>query len=232
MFEFLKLLWIRANFYVYETLEFIRVAFNYYANEKFRQQDLSLLSKYFFTSPFTISKNYLIAQGAEDPYQYGETPLTTLAAIAKECQITENDTVYELGCGRGRTCFWLAAFVKCRVVGIEQIETFVEIANQIKDQHHVGRVRICQGNYLDFSYKDATVIFIYGTCLEEPDIKLLISRFAKLAPGTKIITISYPLTDYVTPGQFDLFNVIHTFEASFPWGKGIVYLHERSKTRL
>ncbi len=228
MLEFLKLLWIRASVYFYETIEFIKIIFRFYSNKKFRQQDLTLLSYYFFTSPYTISKNYLLARGTEDPYQYGETPLTTLAMIAKECQITQDDIVYELGCGRARTCFWLAQFVKCHVIGIEQIPTFIEYANQVKNKYRVPRVKLLEGNYLDFSYKDATVIYLYGTCLEEPVIKLLIKKFAKLPPGTKIITISYPLTDYVDYGQFALFTVTHRFEASFPWGKGEIFLHVRN----
>ncbi|MBA3603288.1 MAG: class I SAM-dependent methyltransferase [Parachlamydiaceae bacterium] len=228
MIEFLKLLWIRIVVYFYETIEFIEVVFRYYPNKRFRQQDLSLLSKYIFTSPYSISKNYLLARGADDLYQYGETPLTTLARIVKECQISEKDIVYELGCGRARTCFWLASFVKCRAIGIEQIPTFVEYANQVKNKFHVTGVKICEGNYLDYSYMDASVIYIYGTCLDEPVIKLLIRKFAKLPPGTKIITISYPLTDYVDYGQFALFNVVHRFEASFPWGKGAVYMHVRN----
>lgn len=225
--EFIKLLFVRAKVYFYEIFEFIKVILNYYTNKSFRQQDLCLLSKYFFTNPFTISKEYLLSHGAVDPYLYGETPLTTLSKICRECHLSSQDMVYELGCGRGRTCFWLANFIKCRVIGVEQIDVFVEKANQVKSQYSVHNLSIFKGNYLDFSFKEATVVYLYGTCLEEQSIQLLIKKFSKMAKGSKIITVSYPLTEYVDCTQFGLFDLVHTFEASFPWGNTTLYLHIR-----
>ncbi len=227
MLEFLKLLWVRATTFFYEALEFIKVVFRFYPNKKFRQQDLSLLRSYLFLNPYRICKEYLIRQGEEDPYVYGETPLTTLAQIAKECKLNAQDVVYELGCGRGRSCFWLGAFVNCRVTGIEQIDIFVVKANQIKTKYTVENVRFSSGNFLEFNYKDATVIYLYGTCLEEATIMHLIKKFAKMAPGSKIITISYPLTDYLELQNWALFELVHTFQAPFVWGWADVYLHVR-----
>lgn len=227
MVEFLKLLWIRAVTFLYEGLEFIKVVFRFYPNKKFRQQDFSLIRRYLFYNPYRVCKDYLIQQGEKDPYVYGETPLTTLAQIANECALNERDVVYELGCGRGRSCFWLAAFVKCRVVGIEQIDLFVENANQVKAQYPEENVRFSLGNFLDYSYKDATVIYLYGTCLDEYTITHLIKKFAKLPPGAKIITVSYPLTDYLSLQEWGLFDLVHTFQAPFAWGWADVYLHVR-----
>jgi SAM-dependent methyltransferase len=227
MLEFLELLWVRARVFCYESIEFCKVAYRFYPNKLFRQWDLSLLTSYLFVSPFTISKAYLLAKGADDPYLYGETPLTTLSLIAQKCHLNPEDVVYELGCGRGRTCFWLAAFVKCRAVGIEQVPTFVEKANEVKGKYNIKNVRFLEGNYLDYNYKDATVIYLYGTCLEDPTIKLLIKKFARLPRGTKIITVSYPLTDYLDFGQFDLFDLNESFQASFTWGMADLYLHTR-----
>lgn len=227
MGEFLTLLWIRAVTFLYEGIEFIKVVFRFYPNKKFRQEDFGLIRSYLFLNPYRICKDYLIQKGEEDPYVYGETPLTTLAQIAKECELTAQDVVYELGCGRGRSCFWLAAFVKCRVIGIEQIEIFVDIANQIKTKYALDNVRFSTGNFLDFNYKDATVIYIYGTCLDELTIQHLIKKFAKLPLGAKIITVSYPLTDYLELQNWGLFELVHTFQAPFAWGKADIYLQVR-----
>lgn len=223
--EFFRLLFIRAKVYAYEIIEFFKVAILFYPNKSFRQQDVSLLLKYLFKNPFAISKEYLLSQGAADPYLYGETPLTTLSKIVKECDLTSDDVFYELGSGRGRTCFWLVNFLKCSVVGIEQIELFIEKANQVKDKYKVQGIKFLQGNYLDFSYKEATVIYLYGTCLEEQSIQLLIKKFAKMPKGSKIITVSYPLSEYVDYTQYGLFDLTHTFEASYPWGTATLYLH-------
>lgn len=222
--EFIKLLWIRAATYFYEGFEYLKVIFRFYSNKAFRQQDLSLLRKYIFVNPYSISKAFLLSKGAQDPYLYGETPLTTLAKIVKECGVNSNDYVYELGCGRARTCFWLAAFVNCRILGIEQIPTFIEKANEVKDKYGVQNVTFYLGSYYDVSFKEATVIYLYGTCLEDSAIKRLLKKFAKMPSGAKVITVSYPLTDYeINP----LFDLTRTFEASFPWGETTLYLHVR-----
>lgn len=226
--EFLKLLWIRAVTYFYESVEFLQVVFLFYPNKSFRQQDLSLLKKYIFTNPFTVSKKYLLSLGAKDLYQYGETPLTTFAKIVKECGITSTDRVYELGCGRARTCFWLAAFVKCRVLGIEQIPIFVEKANEVKNAYSVANVEFYLGSYYHVSFKNATVIYLYGTCLQTDEIERLLKKFAKMPLGAKVITVSYPLTDYVGG---ELFDLVHSFEASYPWGTATLYVHVRIMTK-
>lgn len=220
--EFIKLLWIRAATYFYEGIEFLSVICRFYSNKAFRQQDLSLLQKYIFLNPFAVSKAFLLSKGAQDPYLYGETPLTTLAKIVKECGITSNDYVYELGCGRARTCFWLAAFVKCRILGIEQIPIFIEKANEVKAMYNVQNVEFYLGSYYDVSYKQATVIYLYGTCLEDSAIDRLLKKFSKMPSGAKVVTVSYPLTDYEVDPLFDL---VHTFEASYPWGTATLYLH-------
>lgn len=225
--EFLNLLWIRAATYFYEGVEYLKVVSRFYSCKAFRQQDLSLIRKYLFTNPFAISKAYLLSKGAEDPYLYGETPLTTLAKIVQECGINSTDSVYELGCGRARTCFWLANFVKCNVLGVEQIPTFIEKALEVKNRYDVQNVSFYLGSYYDVSFKEATAIYLYGTCLDDSAIQRLLKKLSKMAFGAKVITVSYPLTDYETNPLFDL---IHTFEASFPWGETTLYLHVRRGT--
>ena len=69
--------------------------------------------------------------------------------------------------------------------------------------------------------KKATVIYLYGTCLEDHTIKALISRFKQVAPGTRIITVSYALSDYTDQ---PLFETMKRFPARFTWGEGDVYI--------
>ena len=69
-------------------------------------------------------------------------------------------------------------------------------------------------------YKQATVIYLYGTCLDDEEIKRLVRRFEGLAPGTKVITVSYPLSEYA-----DTYMTHKEFPARFPWGRAQVYLN-------
>src|SRR5207253_2734624 len=139
--------------------------------------------------------SYLLQKGEEDPYTYGETPLSTLDVIVKHCHITATDTVFELGCGRGRTCFWMNQFVGCRVVGIDYIPEFIQRANRIRSRFDLVDVQFREEDILNSQLTGATVIYLYGTCYSTPFIQTLIKNFALLPRGTKIITVSYPLSD-------------------------------------
>lgn len=225
MKEFFQLLWINLTVQLFSLVEFIKVAFLYYSNIMFLKIDLSILLTYFFDNPFTISKRFLMKRGEKDVYAYGETPLTTLDHIAAECQISAKDKVYELGCGRGRTCFWLNCFKKCNVVGIEFVPEFVERANRVKNKLHVEGVEFREQDMLETDVSDATVIYLYGTCYEDDFIQKIVEKFSKMPSGTKIITVSYPLTDYTVK---PIFEVMKRFQAKFTWGETDVYLQIRT----
>jgi tRNA A58 N-methylase Trm61 len=141
--------------------------------------------------------------------------------ISKECQITPQDTVFELGSGRGRACFWLNTFIGCKVVGIEYIPEFVKRANTIKTRFEIEDVEFRQQDMLNTDYSNATVVYLYGTNLEDSAIQKLVEKFQALASGTKIITISYSLNEYTSQ---PIFEVMKHFTAPFPWGMADVYL--------
>lgn len=220
--EYLELLTVAISVGIANFLEFIRVVFRYYSNTQFRKIDLALLFAYLSKSPFAISKEFLKQKKEEDLYRYGETPLTSLEIITNECGIKSTDTVYELGCGRGRNCFWLNSFVHCKVVGIDYIPEFIEHASAIKNHFKVVDIDFIFEDILKVDLSKATVIYLYGTCLEDTFIEQLIERFKKLPAGTKIITISYPLTDYC---QEPIFEVEKCFQVHYPWGEADVYLN-------
>lgn len=217
---FIRLLGLNLVVQLRNLVEFLRVAAKYYRNFHFLQIDQSLIWAYAFRSPFKISKQFLKDKGAADIHAYGETPLTTLDFISRRAHLTENDVVFELGCGRGRTCFWLNSWIKCQVVGIEFIPDFVNIANKIKTHFHVEGVKFLQEDILDADFTGATAFYIYGTCFEDAFILKLIDKLSELPPGTKIITISYSLTEYTNK---PIFEVLNRFPARFTWGEADVY---------
>lgn len=222
--EYLELVWINLGVQVRSFIECLRVAIHYYSNLSFAKVDLFLLISYLFQNPFTISKRFLQKKGEKDVYAYGETPLTSLDMITKECKVSAKDTVFELGCGRGRTCFWLHSIIGCKVVGIEYVPEFVERSNAIKDKFEIKNIEFRQEDMLNANYSGATVVYLYGTCLDDPSILKIVDKCKALPAGTKIITISYPLTDYTDQ---PVFEVMKRFPARFTWGLADVYLQIR-----
>lgn len=220
--EFFALLWLNFIVCIRNTIEFFKVMLRYYTcSFSFLKQDMSLRLMYFFHNPYKISKRFLMKKGADDVYAYGETPLTSLEIIVKECGLNAQDCVYELGCGRGQACFWLRSFVGCSVVGIEHIPEFMERANLIKNKLGIEKLEFRLADMTTTSLEGATVCYLYGSCLDEKNIRKLANHFSKLPAGTKIITVSYPLSDYSLHASFE---VMKRFTVPYTWGKADVFL--------
>lgn len=221
--ELLHMLWISFVVKIRNLIEYVRVVFLYYRHSRFRNVDISFLLAYLFHNPYRISKKFLAHKGEKDLYAYGETPLTTMGIIIKECGITKEDTLFELGCGRGRGCFWLNTWVGCNVVGIDYIPEFIEKAKVLVEKNKLSGIEFRLEDILRTDYSGATVLYLYGTCYDEPFIKKLIEKMKHLPNGTRIISVSYPLTDYDTRNRF---KIVKQFEGSFTWGETDIYLQE------
>lgn len=178
--------------------------------------DLVLELLYLFHNPYQVSKNYLLWQGEEDIHQYGETPLETMRQMALAAGLTDKDHLFELGCGRGRTAFFLRKFFGCAVTGIEQIPLFVKKARQINKFFSLGITFRCE-DFCESPLEDATVIYLYGTCLPDELIHKLCKRFS---PHQRIISVSYPLSDYDPQ-----FRILKKIEVTYPWGVTEAYIN-------
>lgn len=214
--EYLHLCWIHLKVKFANIIEYGRVVVHYYPHLPFAKIDLSLLLSYLLSNPFHISKKFLVDRGEEEVYTYGETPLTTMELIARKCEITSQDTVFELGCGRGRTCFWLNQFIGCSVVGIDYIPPFIEKGQNIRNRFNLEHLSFRFEDLFQSDFQGATVIYLYGTCFPAAYIDLLIEKFSKLPKGTKIITVSYSLKDFQSEAPF---QIVKQFPALFTWGE-------------
>ena len=220
--EGFRLFFLKIEQSFYGLIDFIQVAFYYYSkNFQFMKADLFLRSFYLFDSPYSISKRFSVEKKEHNLYTYGETLISSIDIISKTCEIEAYDHVFELGCGIGRTCFWLHFFIRCKVTGIDYIGQFISRANKIKERLNLDRINFIQENYLNVDLTEATVIYLYGTTLDEIEIEQLIEKFKTLQPGTKVITVSYPLTDYCSN---DLFELMKCFSVKYPWGSAEIYM--------
>ncbi|MBS0629063.1 MAG: class I SAM-dependent methyltransferase [Verrucomicrobia bacterium] len=193
---------------IYEWLEQRRVAKVFYHNDRFKERDLALLCEYRSKNPYQISKEFL------KTHCYGETPLTSVAHIVKECGLSSADTLIEMGAGRGRASLFLAEYVGCRVIAYEQIPAFVEKFPSSPN------IKILSQDMFSGDFSKGTAIYLYGTMLTDQEIQKLCTLFP---PKVKIITVSYPLSDYS-----DHYVVKKVFTVKFPWGKTEGYWNERT----
>lgn len=222
--EWCTLLACRFSYSFSSLAQYLKEIHRYYSNSLFRKCDLYLLRHYLSNSPYEISKSFHLEKGAKDPYLYGETPLTTLEEIANECGIDENDCFFELGAGRGRACFWMRLFKKCRVVGIEQVAEFVQIARNVVEAYSLDDISFVHGDFLNMDLSAATIIYFYGTCSDEVSIQRLIDQCQRLKTGARVITISYPLSSY---GDAPPLQLEKTLTVRFPWGTTEAYIQKK-----
>lgn len=193
---------------------------SYYVDPEFEKIDKDLLTAYIFKNPYTISKNYLKKHQEEQIHTYGETPLKTYEKIAKESGLKPSDTFLELGSGRGRGALFLHHFYRCNVIGIERIPQFVKLSRHLAQKHHLEKASFICADMHEANLPKAQVIYLYGSCLKDQEISSLVKRLKTFPKETKIITISYPLTDY----DENAFHIEKSFSVSFPWGETDAYL--------
>ncbi|MDN3508651.1 MAG: methyltransferase domain-containing protein [Candidatus Neptunochlamydia sp.] len=194
----------------------------YYHDHSFSSLDRAILTAYIFKNPYTISKNYLKNRNEKEIHTYGETPLMTYEKIAQEAEIEPTDTFLELGSGRGRGVLFLHHFFKCQVIGIERIPQFVKLSQYLSHKYHQGRVTFICADMLKGELPEATVVYLYGTALTDQEITTLVQKLKRYPKGTKIISISYPLTDY----DENAFQIEKTFPVSFLWGGTEAYVQK------
>lgn len=184
----------------------------YYRSPKFALIDLSFGFLAFFQNPYRTCRKFLQKKKAENIYAYGETPYTTYQKMIQECGITAEDTWIEMGAGRGKGCFWLAHFTKCRVIGIERIPQFVRFARFLKVLFRMKKISFERRDIETADLSKATVIYLYGIW---PNIKM--------PSHVKVITISEPLEGC---------QVLKRFWVRFPWGRTTAYLQIANPSTL
>lgn len=191
----------------------------------FKQYLKAFRSQYRSCSPFALVREYFNARGERMSAVYGETPLRTLATLAKECELTGSDHVVDLGCGRGAALFFLSHLTGCKGLGVDLIPLFIEKARVIQSQAAISLpVEFLCEDYFSVDLSKATCIYLYGTCLEDEQIKGLIRSFDSLLPMTKIVTVSYPLSDYSQD-----FRVHKSWKGEFAWGSTDFYLQYKNR---
>ena len=201
-------------------IEYLLSVWRFYGHSTYRRIDLGLIANYLWENPYTVSRRFAMQRGESDVNTYGETPVTTMQEIVTHCGIDKDDVVYELGCGRGRACFWLRCFIKCRVVGIDINPHFIWKAQRLRRKAHLEGVDFRCEDFFDSQLAGATVVYLYGTTLEDDCVKKIAEKLAQLPKGTSIITVSYPLSDFSSK---KLFEDIDAFELRYTWGKTWVF---------
>ena len=192
-----------------------------YRHGRFLFAWLWLRMNYLLDSPYWVSRRYQRQHDADDVHVYGETPLPALARIVEKAGVAAGDQIFELGSGSGFTSLWLNAVKGCKVVAVEQIPLFCWRLKRTVRRAGLSGIDVRCEDYLQTSLAGADFIYLYGSNLEGSVIHKLSERLLELPDQVKVITVSYPLSDYV---DGELFPLIDRFTVDFEWGCAEVFV--------
>lgn len=202
----MSLLWTRFKSDWFSLKEALHTLFCY---RSFLKIDLYLLALYFFKSPYRIIKKVAPEE------IYGETPLSTMELILREMAISKEDTLVEVGSGRGKALLFAHFTTGCHAVGIEKVKPFTLRLKEVIKRFKIERVKVIEGDFLEASYDEATAIYFYGVSFSEEAVSALIEKWKSAPHLQRIVTISEPLK---------AFDVVRTFKVRFPWGETDAFL--------
>lgn len=226
--EFPRLLMINLIVSLKGFFEYCKVVWFYYRSSNFRKADLALLAAYFGCSPFRVHKQYMKQLGKENIYLYGETYLTTMDTLAAKAAISPKDTYVELGCGRGRTCFWVRCFKECKTIGIDYVPAFIEKAQAIACRQNLDQIEFYYQDFLIEKWPLGTIYCLDGTLLEGEEIASIIRTSDLLPEGTRFIAINFSFVgDF--PDQRPQWQLKEAFTVSYPWGEADAAIFIKSR---
>ena len=126
------------------------------------------------------------------PYLPTEEPV--VAAMLRLASVTENDVVYDLGCGDGRICI-AAAKRGARAVGVDI--DLVRIRECIENATRAGvrdRTRFLRQSFFDTDLREATVVMLY--LLSNVNVKLRPKLMWELRPGSRLVINHFDIGDW------------------------------------
>lgn len=207
LLDFLEQLYYQIKVPLFEWKEQQWVRRHFYSDPVFKALDQELLSG---PSPYPIAR----------VFPYGETPLRALFRLGQIVNLKPTDRFVDLGCGRGRSVFFLSHFFGCEAVGVDLTPSFVRRAQYLAKVHRQRRVTFQCQDFVAYDLKEATCVYLYGTTYPEETFRLLEDRLQDLPLGARVITVSDSLSKHLISRRSGL-----RLNVKFPWGRGSLFVH-------
>lgn len=181
----------------------------------------------------TAAESDLIKKKGGNP-TYGEIKPESLTKLLQELAITKNDVLYDLGSGTGKVVIQsYLEFPFKKVVGTELSEyrykQAMDALAQLKKRGLIKKKRtisFIQGDIVETSCTDATVIYMCSTCFSDELMTKLAEKISQLKKGTRVIT----LKQLPNPKKYKL-ALMREYRLAMSWSTpegSPVYVYERT----
>ncbi len=152
------------------------------------------------------------------------TPEEVVMEMLNTARVTQNDIVYDLGCGDGRIVITAAKVFGARGVGVD-IDP-VRIKESDANAQKIGvtdRVKFIERDLFKTDISEATVVFLY--LLTELNIQLRPKLFKELKPGTRIVSHEFDMGDWKPDRTEVVRNVKLLYTPNYPTDKDVDFYY-------
>jgi ubiquinone/menaquinone biosynthesis C-methylase UbiE len=152
------------------------------------------------------------------------TPEEVVMEMLHTARVTQNDVVYDLGCGDGRIVITAAKVFGARGVGVD-IDP-VRIKESYENAYKIGvadRVKFMEKDLFKTDLSEATVVFLY--LLTELNIKLRPKLFKELKPGTRVVSHEFDMGDWKPDRAGVVRNVKLLYTPNYPTEKDVDFYY-------
>ena len=126
---------------------------------------------------------------------YVPTPEEVVVEMLKMAGVTQNDIVYDLGCGDGRIVITAAKLFGARAVGVDNDPNLIRQSNENARKAGVtDRVKFIEQDLFETDIREATVVALY--LLPELNLQLRPKLFRDLRPGSRVVTHEFDMGDW------------------------------------
>jgi SAM-dependent methyltransferase len=123
------------------------------------------------------------------------TPQDVVEAMLKMAGVTQEDVVYDLGCGDGRFVITAAEKFGAQGVGVDIDPARIKESNENAKKAGVSdRVRFIEDDLFNTDISGATVVTLF--LLEELNLQLQPKLLSELRPGTRIVSHAFDMGDW------------------------------------
>lgn len=161
---------------------------------------------------------------SESDLVYGETLPGTAFDMLRALEVTRQDCVVDLGCGRGVVPLVAALAFGARAVGVDALPGYTAHAARTAERLGLTTVTFRTADFRTGRLPKGTVYFLAGTTLEDPSWRAVTERLARTPEGTRAASLSQPLPK-------EHWQLLQQAKMPFSWGPSTVYLHRRLARR-
>lgn len=126
---------------------------------------------------------------------YVPTRQVVVDAMLDLAKVSENDVVYDLGCGDGRIVITAAKKHGATGTGVDiDPERIAEAKQNAQEAGVADKVNFVQGNLFEMDFSKASVVTLY--LLPSVNLKLRPQLLEQLKPGTRIVSHAFDMDDW------------------------------------